>query len=622
MRQNSRNSTDRPGPEPVSTPTALGNVEKREDGAKDLRHQGSVALRDCAGRVREFLLETIPVVGGHLGAGLGVVELTVALHSVFDFAERDTLVWDVGHQCYPHKVLTGRASSFDSLRRSGGLSGFPDPAESEYDTVKTGHGGTSISTAFGFAVRNARRGWNTRRAVAVIGDGALQEGNAFEALNHAGTFERLGLIVVLNDNGMAISRSVGAMGRAFARPPLVGRRHAAADLADLFGFAYVGPVDGHDIDALRAALRRARFHRAPVLVHAITEKGRGAAGAEADRTRVHAVAGRRAVVSDAAEYPLQDGPTFTAAFGETACAIAAADERVVAVTAAMTDGTGLGEFASRFPERFFDVGMAEQHAVALAASMALAGLRPLCCIYSTFLQRAFDQLFQEVALQNAPVIFCVDRAGLVGNDGATHNGVFDIAFTRCLPNFTVLAPRDTGDLARMIAQAVTSATGPVLIRYPRGQSRRVEARVSSRGGLGLDRGEVLIDGDDGCILSIGPMAYTALEARRHAQRTMGKHLAVVDARSAKPLDFDLIAAQLRRQPVVFTVEDHVQAGGFGSAVSELAATMTTGRVAPIIPLALPDRFIDHGERAQQLRAAGLDVAGVTASLGRVLAVGC
>ncbi len=575
-----------------------------------LREVGADQLEDCAGWVRSFLIDKVGEVGGHLGAALGVVEIAVALHSVFDFSGRDRLIWDVGHQCYPHKILTGREGGFDTLRRRCGLSGFPDPAESAFDVVKTGHGGTSISTALGFALANARSGKKARFAVSVIGDGALQEGNALEALNHAGTFTDLGLIVVLNDNGMAISPSVGALHDAFTADRGDEVEHPAAGLARLLGFDYIGPVDGHDIRALRVALRKARFRRVPIIVHAITEKGRGAANAAADRCRVHAVQGERREEAGAVEYPLQDGPTFTSVVGETACKLAQGDDRVVAITAAMSDGTGLNEFAQRFPDRFYDVGMAEQHAVGLAAALALAGQRPLCCIYSTFLQRAYDQLFQEVALQNAPVVFCVDRAGPVGSDGATHNGVFDIAYARCLPNLRILAPRDAAELTRMMERALRTADGPVLIRYPRGKSRRREAQVRADRGLGLDRAEVLADGDDGCVLACGPMAYTALEARRVVQKRSGKRVAVVDARSIKPLDATVIAEQVRNQPVVFTLEDHVRAGGFGSAVAELAAE-DAGKV---VSLALPDVFLDHAPRADQLAAAGLDLASVCARI--------
>ncbi len=620
MNKSTRRSEALVGTEEFGIRRALARLGPLPEPAllKDLQ---TSELEEISDRIRDFLLDVVPRVGGHLGAALGVVELTSALFGVFEFETRDTLVWDVGHQCYPHKILTGRAGRFATLRRSAGMSGFPDPKESQYDTVKTGHGGTSISTALGFALRNALHGAKARRAVAVIGDGSLQEGNAFEALNHAGTYSDLGLIVVLNDNGMAISPSVGAVHQSFRRPRSPATVHPAAGLAALMGFEYIGPVDGHDIAALRAALRRARFRRAPVLVHVLTEKGRGAPAAERDRNRVHAVSGYNSEACDAVEYPLQDGPTFTAVLGETACKLAADDERVVAITAAMADGTGLSDFALRYPERFHDVGMAEQHGVALAASFALSGLRPLCCIYSTFLQRAFDQLFQEVALQGAPVVFCVDRAGLVGSDGATHNGVFDIAYARCLPGFTILAPRDTGELQRMIGESVRCATGPVVIRYPRGPSRRVEAQVRSNTQSGINRAEVLADGEDGCILACGPMAYTALEARRRIQKRTGRCLSVVDARSIKPLDRETIGAQLSSQPIVFTLEDHVRAGGFGSAVLEHRAAESNGCYAPIVTLALPDIFVDHAPRAAQLGSAGLDLDSVVSQISRRLAVG-
>ncbi|MBI5503513.1 MAG: 1-deoxy-D-xylulose-5-phosphate synthase [Deltaproteobacteria bacterium] len=608
----------------------------------------SETLRTLGGEIRGFIIESVAHTGGHLGAGLGVVELTLALFAEFRFNTRDKLVWDVGHQCYPHKLITGRAGEFRSMRQWGGLSGFPDPGESTYDTVKTGHGGTSISTAMGFAL--AWRGQQAdaeRKAVAVIGDGSLQEGNAFEALNHGGSFKDLNLVVVLNDNNMSISPSVGAMSdylsrvrsstwlnerlrtiqRAIKRIPGIGDniedvlqrwyhslqgiipQHALGIVFEELGFFYYGPIDGHDVDALRHAFRSTHWMRRPVLIHVVTKKGLGYKDDVPDTTCYHAAPPSKVVSAAAAsEFPEQGGPSFTSAFAEQVTSMLERDPRIVVLTAAMLEGTGLTSVQQRFPERCIDVGMAEQHAVGLASGLALAGYRPICAIYSTFLQRAFDQLFQEVALQRAPVIFCLDRGGLVGNDGATHHGVFDIAYLRCLPGFTLMAPRDTGELAQMMDLAAT-CEGPVAIRFPRGASARPQAQLESRP-FAVGEAELVAEGTDGCLLAYGPMTYVALEVRRRIEAATGRMLCVVNARFAKPLDERLIAAELERQPVIFTLEDHVVAGGFGAAVAEFAIgrRLDAGRLEI---LGLPDIFIDHGERAQQFASVGLDVDAIT-----------
>lgn len=625
----------------------------------DVKRMEGEDLRALAAEIRAFIIESVTRTGGHLGAGLGVVELTLALFAEFEFNERDKLIWDVGHQCYPHKLLTGRAAQFDTLRQWGGLSGFPDPKESPYDTVKTGHGGTSISTAMGFALA-----WRDdpdkgdHKAVAVIGDGSLQEGNAYEALNHGGTFKDLNVVVVLNDNNMSISPSVGAMSaylsrvrsstwlndrlhaieRGIKRIPRIGDgiddvlhrwyhslqgiipQHTLGIIFEELGFFYYGPIDGHDIDALRAAFRATRWMRRPVLIHAVTQKGRGYKDDVPETTCYHAAPPSKVVTAAAAkEYPDQGGPTFTSAFADHVSAMAERDRRVVVLTAAMLEGTGLVKVQERFPDRCLDVGMAEQHAVSLAAGLALAGYRPICAVYSTFLQRAYDQVFQEVALQRAAVLFCLDRGGLVGSDGATHNGVFDIAYLRCLPNFTLMAPRDTGELIQMMDLA-SASNGPVAIRFPRGAGMRPEAQLPHRA-FALGEAERLAEGEDGCVLAYGPMTYLALEVRRRILERSGRTLAVVNCRFAKPLDERLIAAELARQPVVFTLEDHAVAGGFGAAVAELALTqghhrLDAGRLELI---GLPDRFIDHGERAQQLADAGLDADSLVERIGVRLA---
>jgi 1-deoxy-D-xylulose-5-phosphate synthase len=619
---------------------------------REIRNLDPATLSTLGNEVRDFIIDSVTRTGGHLGAGLGVIELTLALFAEFDFNRRDKLVWDVGHQCYPHKLLTGRAEGFPSLRQWNGMSGFPDPKESEYDTVKTGHGGTSISTAMGFSVAWRQEGGDsaTRKAVAVIGDGSLQEGNAYEALNHGGSFKDLNLVVVLNDNSMSISPSVGAMSaylsrvrsstwlnarlrslqRAIKSIPRIGDEvedvlqrwyhsfqgiiphHALGIIFEELGFFYYGPIDGHDVDTLRQAFRTTRWMPRPVLIHVVTTKGRGYKDDVPDRTCYHAASPIKVEThAPPREYPEQGGQSFTAAFAEKASEMVERDPRVVVLTAAMLEGTGLVQLHERHPDRCMDVGMAEQHAVAMASGLALAGFRPICAIYSTFLQRAYDQVFQEIALQKARVLFCLDRGGVVGNDGATHNGVFDIGYLRCLPNFALMAPRDADELARMMDLA-WAWDGPVAIRFPRGAGARPESRIPGAP-FGFGQAERLAEGDDGCIVAYGPASYTALEVRRRVQEAMGATLAVVNARFAKPLDEELLLGEIDRQPVVFTLEDHTVACGFGSSVAELALTGERQADAGKLDIiGLPDRFIDHGDRTEQLSSGRVDIDSVTA----------
>jgi 1-deoxy-D-xylulose-5-phosphate synthase len=622
----------------------------------DVKTMDGEQLHRLGAELRAFIIESVTRTGGHLGAGLGVVELTLALFAEFDFNDRDKLIWDVGHQCYPHKLLTGRGGQFDTLRQWGGLSGFPDPAESPYDTVKTGHGGTSISTAMGFALAwRDQADAGDRKALAVIGDGSLQEGNAFEALNHGGTYKDLNLVVVLNDNSMSISPSVGAMSaylsrarsstwlnerlrtiqRSIKRIPRIGDEvedvlqrwyhslqgiiphHALGIIFEELGCFYYGPIDGHDVDGLRQAFQATRWMRRPVLIHVVTKKGRGYKDDIPETTCYHAAPPSKVVAAASpTEYPDQGGSSFTSTFAKQAVSMIERDPRVFVLTAAMLEGTGLAKVQERFPERCLDVGMAEQHAVSLAAGLALAGQRPICAIYSTFLQRAYDQVFQEVALQNAPVLFCLDRGGLVGSDGATHNGVFDLAYLRCLPNFTLMAPRDTDELVQMMDLA-SSCKGPVAIRFPRGAGVRPEAQLAHTP-FAVGEAERLAEGKDGCLLAYGPLTYTALEVRRRILEATGRSLTVVNARFAKPLDARVIGEELAEQPFVFTLEDHATAGGFGAAVAEFAMTQGNGKANTndLEILALPDRFIDHGERALQLADAGLDVDSITERVRR------
>lgn len=617
------------------------------EGPADVKALESADLPQLCGEVRDFLLDTVQETGGHLGSNLGVVELTVALHRVFDF-ERDKLVWDVSHQAYPHKVLTGRKDRFGSLRQTDGLCGFTHPEESPYDLFHTGHAGTSVSLGLGLAMGMAHEK-DAPHAVSVIGDASLGAGVAFEALNHAGATGQK-LLVILNDNEWSISKSVGSLSKYLTKIrgsrfvqragqetknlvqaiPLIGSRvdKALDDVGEVLrhafvpghvfeelGVRYVGPVDGHDVEGLERVLERVRALDGVVMLHVLTEKGKGHPEGPNHPERVHAVKGRpgklepKATSSPAAPAPI----AFTKAFAGSLVDAATRDVRVHAITAAMPSGTGLDKFEEAHPSRFHDAGICEQHAVAMAAGMAKAGLRPVCAIYSTFLQRGYDQVFQEVALQNLPVIFALDRAGPVGQDGPTHNGVFDIAYLRTLPNMVLGAPRDATDVERMLGAAL-KVDRPVALRFPRGNApSREEVHSSEREPMVPGKAEVLRDGDEGglCIWAYGVMVETALAAATQLSEN-GVDIGVVDARFAKPLDEELLGAHLSRYRHVITLEDHQRAGGFGSAVLEAAArTHVVGRRAQIRVLGIPDRYVDHmTTREEQLATAGLDASSV------------
>lgn len=616
-------------------------------GPADVKALESADLPQLCGEVRDFLLDTVQETGGHLGSNLGVVELTVALHRVFDF-ERDKLVWDVSHQAYPHKVLTGRKDRFGSLRQTDGLCGFTHPEESSYDLFHTGHAGTSVSLGLGLAMGMAHEK-DAPHAVSVIGDASLGAGVAFEALNHAGATGQK-LLVILNDNEWSISKSVGSLSRYLTRIrgsrfvqragqetknlvqaiPLIGSRvdKALDDVGEVLrhafvpghvfeelGVRYVGPVDGHDVEGLERVMERVRELDGVVMLHVLTEKGKGHPEGPNHPERVHAVKGRPGKLEPkAAPSPAAPAPVaFTKAFATSLVDAATRDVRVHAITAAMPSGTGLDRFEEAHPSRFHDAGICEQHAVAMAAGMAKAGLRPVCAIYSTFLQRGYDQVFQEVALQDLPVIFALDRAGPVGQDGPTHNGVFDIAYLRTLPNMVLGAPRDATDVDRMLGAAL-KVDGPVALRFPRGNApAREEVHASEREPMVPGKAEVLRDGDEGglCIWAYGVMVETALAAAARLSEH-GLEVGVVDARFAKPLDEELLGAHLARYRHVITLEDHQRAGGFGSAVLEAGARAHVGgRRAQIRILGIPDRYVDHmTTREEQLAAAGLDVSSV------------
>ena len=547
-------------------------------------------LPHLAEELRQELIDLGAEIGGHFAGSLGTVELAIALHYVFD-TPRDRLVWDVGHQAYGHKALTGRCQALRRVKRADGPSGFLRRCESPYDAFGAGHAGTSVSAALGMA-EAARRGGRDVRAVAVIGDGGATAGMAFEGLNHAG---HLGsdLKVVFNDNDMSIAPTVGGLSRSTS----------PRGCFESLGLRYGGPVDGHDLEALIPALEWLRDARGPSVLHVRTHKGKGFVPAERDPYGWHATTPFDA--SSGARNAGPSAPSWTGAFAEALGRLMAREPRAVAITAAMPDGTGLDQVARRFPERVYDVGIAEQHAVTFAAGLAAEGWLPVCAIYSTFLQRAFDQILHDVALQRLPVIFALDRAGLVGPDGPTHHGVFDLAYLRIIPELAVAAPRDERDLARLLATAVR-AQRPFALRFPRGAAPGAEPEADPAP-LELGRGEALRPGDDVALVGIGKTVETAFAAS-DGLREAGIAAAVLDARFAKPVDEGLLVEAALRSGRVVTIEDHVASGGLGGAVLELLARAVPE--AQVLVCGLPDRFVDHGDAAAQWREAGIDAASV------------
>lgn len=569
----------------------------------DLRSLPTCELPDLAKQLRDFLLQTVARGGGHLAAGLGTVELAIALHYVFD-TPCDSLVWDVGHQAYPHKILTGRRDGMSTIRRRGGLSGFLRREESPYDSFGAGHSSTSISAALGIAIANAHHGF-ARKSVAIIGDGGLTAGLAYEALEHAGSTD-VDLLVILNDNGMSISPNVGAVASYLAR--LAGRAAPRdADRGSLFtalGFDYLGPCDGHDLDTLVPALQAARAGTGPRLLHVVTRKGHGYSPAALDPVKYHGVVPfepAKGIVASSTNA----NPTFTETFGEWLCDMAARDPRVVAITPAMREGSGLQKFARLFPRRYFDVGIAEQHAVTLAAGLASQGLKPVVAIYSTFLQRAYDQLVHDVAIQRLPVLFAIDRGGLVGPDGVTHNGSFDLSYLRCLPGITVMTPADGRALRDMLHTGL-QLDGPVAIRYPRasaGAGSDEPARYLPPG-----TAEVRRQGSGTALLVFGSLLATAAAIARELDATL------VDMRFVKPLDTRLLLTLSHTHDLLVTIEENSVAGGAGSAVRECLAEH--GIEVALMQLGLPDRHIEHGTRDEVLQEAGLDQDGMRAAIRR------
>ena len=597
----------------------------------DLRLLDRQQLGELADELRAFLLESVSKTGGHLSSNLGTVELTIALHYVFNTPE-DRIVWDVGHQTYSHKILTGRREGMAKLRMAGGVSGFPRRSESRYDTFGTAHSSTSISAALGMAVAAKQKGEN-RRAIAVIGDGAMSAGMAFEAMNNAGVAD-CDLLVILNDNDMSISPAVGGMNRYLARlvsgrfysaarkaaervlsnvPPLWElakkvEEHAKgmvvpSTLFEEFGFNYIGPIDGHDLDSLLPTLRNLKELKGPQFLHIVTRKGQGYKLAEADPVLYHGVSKFDA---DAGIVGGKGGgkPTYTQIFGDWLCDMAAQDRRLVGITPAMREGSGLVRFADQYPDRYFDVGIAEQHAVTFAAGLACDGMKPVVAIYSTFLQRAYDQLVHDVQIQNLPVLFALDRGGLVGADGATHHGAFDLSYLRCLPNMTVMTPADENECRQMLYTGFTLDT-PAAVRYPRGSGPGVAIEKEMRA-LPVGKAEVRREGRRVALLAFGTLLKTALDAASELDAT------VVNMRFVKPLDDALVAQLARTHALLVTLEENVVMGGAGSAVAESLAAQ--GIVVPLLHLGLPDRFVDHGDQNQLLASVGLDREGILASV--------
>jgi 1-deoxy-D-xylulose-5-phosphate synthase len=578
----------------------------------DLRRLSPKDLPQLADELRAETIEAVSVTGGHLGAGLGVVELTVALHYVFD-TPRDRLIWDVGHQAYPHKVLTGRRGRIRTLRQGGGLSGFTKRSESAYDPFGAAHSSTSISAGLGMAVARDLAGGDNR-VICVIGDGAMSAGMAYEAMNNAGA--RNGqLLVILNDNEMSIAPPVGALSRHLRRIAAAAGR---GTLFEQLGFRYVGPVDGHSLAQLVPALERIRAGEGdqPVLLHVVTEKGHGYGPAAESAEKLHAVSRFDVQTGVQSKSPAR-AATYTKVFADALVREAERDERIVAITGAMPSGTGLDVFGRRFPERTFDVGIAEQHAVTFAAGLATEGYKPFCAIYSTFLQRAYDQVVHDVALQGLPVRFAIDRAGLVGADGATHAGAFDLAYLGCLPNFVIMAAADEAELAHMVATAAAYDAGPIAFRYPRGEGVGV-ALPEPATPLAIGKGLVLREGKDVAILSVGTRLQPALAAAEHLQGR-GVSCTVADARFVKPFDRDLVRRLAQTHGMLITIEEGA-VGGFGShALAYLANHDLLRSGLTVRTLTLPDAFQDHDDPQKQYAEAGLNAADIVRVVETTLA---
>ena len=601
-----------------------------------MREFSEVELQVLADELREFMLYSVGQTGGHFASGLGVVELTTALHYVFDTPE-DRIIWDVGHQAYPHKILTGRREQMGSIRKLGGLSGFPKRSESPYDAFGVGHSSTSVSAALGMALA-ARQQSSDRRAVAVIGDGAMTAGMAFEALNHAGHNDA-NLLVVLNDNDMSISKNVGGLSQYLARiwagkPYTLMREGSKKMLSQLphalelarrteehvkgmvapgtmfeeLGFNYIGPIDGHDLHTLVAVLKDIRSLKGPQLLHVVTHKGKGFEPAEQDPIKYHAIAPKQTSPAPDAARLTTPKVKYSAVFGRWLCDTAEQDERLEGITPAMCEGSDMVEFSQRFPDRYHDVGIAEQHAVTLGAGMACEGAKPVVAIYSTFLQRAYGQLIHDVAIQNLDMLFALDRAGLVGEDGPTHAGVFDHSYLRLVPNLVVMAPSDENELYQMLSTGY-QYNGPALVRYPRGTGPGAEIDPSADL-LELGKGRQIRNGKKIAILAFGSMLAPASIAAQELNATL------VDMRFVKPLDSDLVLELCESHELLVTIEENVVMGGAGSGVNELL--MAENQRVSVLNLGLPDQFIEHGSHAQLLESCGLNGAGIIQSISKKL----
>ncbi len=619
----------------------MGNILNTIDGPGALKKLSLKDLNLLAAELREAIINTCATNGGHLAPSLGVVELTIALHRVFD-SPKDKIVWDVGHQAYAHKLLTGRRDAFRTLRTMGGISGFPKRAESPHDAFDVGHSSTSISAALGMALaRDLKREQN--KVLAVIGDGSMTGGLAYEGLNHAGHLNK-DLVVILNDNEMSISENVGALSSFLSRTITsefvhkikkdvegflenldgLGRgvlqvaKRAEESLKGLFtpgmlfeafGFEYVGPIDGHNVELLMETLENVKRFDDAVLIHVLTKKGKGYPPAEANPSLFHGV-GPFDVATGKVLKGKGGAASYTYMFGEALKKIAEENDKVVAITAAMPDGTGLSGFAAKHPERFFDVGIAEQHGVTFAAGLASQGLKPVFAVYSSFLQRAYDQVFHDVCLQNLPVVFAIDRAGVVGSDGPTHHGVFDLSYLRHLPGMTLMAPKDENELQHMLQTAINH-DGPAAIRYPRGNGYGVPIDQVCRE-IPIGKGELLRDGTDGALLAVGTMVYPAVEAAE-ALAAEGISLAVVNMRFIKPLDREMVLSMAGKTGALFTIEENVLQGGFGTAVLELLEEEGVDAVS-VTRLGYPDCFIEQGEQPELRARYGLDAAGISARI--------
>ncbi|WP_038249538.1 1-deoxy-D-xylulose-5-phosphate synthase [Ghiorsea bivora] len=611
------------------------------DGVDALKRLKTSQLPELSQQMRDYLIETLAPIGGHLGAGLGVVELSVALHYVFD-SPRDKIVWDVGHQAYPHKILTGRLQGMPTMRQYDGLNGFTKRKESEHDCFGAGHASTSISAAYGFAIgRDLQHQHN--HAIAVIGDGSLGGGMAFEALNHAGGNEN-NLLVILNDNEMSIAPNVGAMSSYLARiitdknythakeaaKKILNKVPAVFDVAkrleehvkgmitpgtlfEELGFRYIGPIDGHDFDTLLPTLENCKDLKGPVLLHVLTKKGLGYEPAEEDPETWHGL-GPYCLKSGTPVKNANAPKTYTQAFGDTLIHLAQEDASIVAITAAMPGGTGLSKFAKMFPERCIDVGIAEQHALTFAGGLACSGMKPVVAIYSTFLQRAYDQIIHDICIQNLHVVMCLDRAGIVGADGATHTGMFDIAYLRCLPNMTMMCPKDEIELTHMLKTALEDIDGPVAIRYPRGSGLGLESETPAL--IPVGKAEVIEQGKDGLIVSVGTRFSDAKAAVETLKEEDKKDFALLNLRFVKPLDVDAIIKHLPKHKPLVVVEEGVGEGGIGEKIAVEA--LKSGWSGAFVHIAMPDVFPEHGTQAEILRDLKLDKMGIVEQVRGVL----